>query len=133
VNRLEELLGGGKVQFIALARPLLCQPDLPQRGLEGRAVGSACASCNAFLLMAKFARTSLSYEHQSHAGEDHESLVSLHLETRLQIGWGLTLPPLAEHEARYAAVMAGKLLRCLSLPLDIIVLRAVPRAFRRAR
>ncbi len=58
VDRLEELLGAGEVQFFTLARPLLCQPDLPQRGLEGRGAGSACLSCNACLLMAKFARTS---------------------------------------------------------------------------
>ncbi len=58
VERVEEILGGGKVQFCALARPLLCQPDLPKRWQEGRAAGSACVSCNACLLMAKFARTS---------------------------------------------------------------------------
>jgi 2,4-dienoyl-CoA reductase-like NADH-dependent reductase (Old Yellow Enzyme family) len=58
VERLEEIMGGGKVQFFALARPLLCQPDLPLRWLEGRASGSACESCNSCILMAKFARTS---------------------------------------------------------------------------
>ncbi len=58
VERVEEIVKGDDVQFISLARPLLCQPDLPKRWLEGRATGAACVSCNACLLLAKFARTS---------------------------------------------------------------------------
>ncbi len=57
IERMEEIAGGGKVQFFALARPLLCQPNLPKLWKEGTASGSACVSCNACLIMAKFVRT----------------------------------------------------------------------------
>ena len=47
VERLEQILRHGKVDFVALCRPLISEPDLPRRWLEGRG-GSAsdCVSCN---------------------------------------------------------------------------------------
>jgi 2,4-dienoyl-CoA reductase-like NADH-dependent reductase (Old Yellow Enzyme family) len=50
VERLERIVQGGSVDFVALCRPLIREPDLPRRWLEG--VGSpttACISCNSCL------------------------------------------------------------------------------------
>jgi 2,4-dienoyl-CoA reductase-like NADH-dependent reductase (Old Yellow Enzyme family) len=48
IERLEEIMGQGKVDFFALCRPLISEPDLPQRWLEGRgSSGADCISCNA--------------------------------------------------------------------------------------
>lgn len=47
VERLEAILQGSKVDFIALSRPLICEPDLPNRwraGIGGRL--PECVSCN---------------------------------------------------------------------------------------
>jgi 2,4-dienoyl-CoA reductase-like NADH-dependent reductase (Old Yellow Enzyme family) len=47
VDRLEEILREGTVDLIALCRPLISEPDLPQRWLEGRGdSGTDCISCN---------------------------------------------------------------------------------------
>jgi len=48
VERLEEIVQEGKVDFISLCRPLISEPDLPNRWLEGRGSSSTdCISCNA--------------------------------------------------------------------------------------
>ena len=48
VERLEAIVQGGKVDFIALCRPLIREPDLPNRWREGRGPSrAACTSCNA--------------------------------------------------------------------------------------
>jgi 2,4-dienoyl-CoA reductase-like NADH-dependent reductase (Old Yellow Enzyme family) len=48
VERLEEIIKQGKVDFFALCRPLISEPDLPKRWLEGRgSSGTDCISCNA--------------------------------------------------------------------------------------
>jgi len=50
VERLEEIVGRGRVQLVALCRPLLREPDLPRRWREGRGSRTAaCISCNACL------------------------------------------------------------------------------------
>ena len=50
VERLEAILGGGKVDFISLCRPLIREPDLPERWREGRGdSAAACISCNSCL------------------------------------------------------------------------------------
>jgi len=47
IERIEEIVQQGKVDFIALCRPLICEPDLPKRWLEGHGSTSAeCISCN---------------------------------------------------------------------------------------
>jgi len=47
VERLEEIVKQGKVDFIAMSRPLISEPDLPKRWLEGRgSSGTDCVSCN---------------------------------------------------------------------------------------
>ena len=46
-ERLEAIVRQGKVDFIALCRPLICEPDLPNRWLAGRGSSTAaCISCN---------------------------------------------------------------------------------------
>jgi 2,4-dienoyl-CoA reductase-like NADH-dependent reductase (Old Yellow Enzyme family) len=47
IERLEEIIQHGKVDFIALCRPLIREPDLPNRWLEGRGSKTTkCISCN---------------------------------------------------------------------------------------
>jgi 2,4-dienoyl-CoA reductase-like NADH-dependent reductase (Old Yellow Enzyme family) len=49
-ERLEAILRGGKVDFISLCRPLICEPDLPNRWREARGGRmAACISCNSCL------------------------------------------------------------------------------------
>lgn len=49
-DRLEALLHERQVDFIALSRPLICEPDLPARWQAGRGPSAAeCISCNACL------------------------------------------------------------------------------------
>jgi len=50
VERLEEIVRQGKVALISLCRPLISEPDLPRRWLEGRgSSGTDCISCNSCL------------------------------------------------------------------------------------
>jgi 2,4-dienoyl-CoA reductase-like NADH-dependent reductase (Old Yellow Enzyme family) len=50
VERLEDRLQRGAVDFVALCRPLVSEPDLPRRWLEGRGgSGTDCISCNSCL------------------------------------------------------------------------------------
>jgi 2,4-dienoyl-CoA reductase-like NADH-dependent reductase (Old Yellow Enzyme family) len=47
VERLEETVRRGKVDFIAMCRPLISEPDLPNRWLAGQgSSGTDCISCN---------------------------------------------------------------------------------------
>ncbi len=47
VERLEEIVRGGKVDFAAMCRPLISEPDLVKRWIEGRGSTSTdCVSCN---------------------------------------------------------------------------------------
>ena len=47
IESLEQIAKKGKVQFFGFARPLVREPDLPMRWLEGRGgPGVACVSCN---------------------------------------------------------------------------------------
>ncbi len=47
VEHVETLLQKGKVDFVAMCRPFICEPDLPNRWLSGRGKSSAaCISCN---------------------------------------------------------------------------------------
>ncbi|MFX0203109.1 MAG: NADH:flavin oxidoreductase [Candidatus Hodarchaeota archaeon] len=47
IERLEKIVNQGKVEFIAMSRPLIREPDLPNRWLEGRGGRSTeCISCN---------------------------------------------------------------------------------------
>jgi 2,4-dienoyl-CoA reductase-like NADH-dependent reductase (Old Yellow Enzyme family) len=49
-ERLEKILQGGRVDFIAMSRPLIREPDLPQRWWEGCGGALAeCVSCNSCL------------------------------------------------------------------------------------
>jgi 2,4-dienoyl-CoA reductase-like NADH-dependent reductase (Old Yellow Enzyme family) len=50
IERLEAIVRQGKVQFISLCRPLISEPDLPRRWLEGRGSSATdCISCNSCL------------------------------------------------------------------------------------
>ncbi|MFX0019196.1 MAG: hypothetical protein ACFFBT_02210 [Promethearchaeota archaeon] len=47
IERLESIIKQGKVDFIAISRPLISEPDLPNRWLEGRGGNATeCISCN---------------------------------------------------------------------------------------
>jgi 2,4-dienoyl-CoA reductase-like NADH-dependent reductase (Old Yellow Enzyme family) len=47
VEHVEKLLQKGNVDFIAMCRPLICEPGLPDRWLSGKGKSSAkCISCN---------------------------------------------------------------------------------------
>jgi 2,4-dienoyl-CoA reductase-like NADH-dependent reductase (Old Yellow Enzyme family) len=47
IELLEQIIQDGKVDFISLCRPLICEPDLPIRWLEGHGTsGTDCISCN---------------------------------------------------------------------------------------
>ncbi len=46
IAHMEAVLQTGDVQFLALARPLLREPDLPRRFLDGSSAAAACISCN---------------------------------------------------------------------------------------
>jgi 2,4-dienoyl-CoA reductase-like NADH-dependent reductase (Old Yellow Enzyme family) len=47
IERLEQIFKTGKPDFFGLARPLVREPDLPNRWLEGRGgPESTCTSCN---------------------------------------------------------------------------------------
>jgi len=49
LNRIEEILEEGSVDFCAMARPFIREPNLPQKFLSGTTRKSACISCNACL------------------------------------------------------------------------------------
>jgi 2,4-dienoyl-CoA reductase-like NADH-dependent reductase (Old Yellow Enzyme family) len=54
VESLEEILDRGAIDFLSLSRPLINEPDLPNRWLEGRGSDTAgCVSCNSCLLEVK--------------------------------------------------------------------------------
>lgn len=66
IERLEEVMRQGKADFIALCRPLICEPSLPKRWLAG--VGSQtteCISCNSCI-----------YSMWVHPGRDEPGLVT---------------------------------------------------------
>lgn len=46
---VEEILREGSVQFCAMSRPFIREPDLPNRWMYGRQRKAACISCNACL------------------------------------------------------------------------------------
>lgn len=47
IERLEEIIQSGYADFIAMSRPLIREPDLPNRWLEGRGRETTeCISCN---------------------------------------------------------------------------------------
>jgi 2,4-dienoyl-CoA reductase-like NADH-dependent reductase (Old Yellow Enzyme family) len=46
-ERLEEIVQQGRVDFVAMSRPLICEPDLPIRWLKDRGSSEAdCVACN---------------------------------------------------------------------------------------
>ncbi len=51
IERLEAIIEGGKVDFVSLCRPLIAEPDLPNRWMDGRgSSGTDCVSCNSCFL-----------------------------------------------------------------------------------
>jgi 2,4-dienoyl-CoA reductase-like NADH-dependent reductase (Old Yellow Enzyme family) len=66
IERLEEIVRQGKVDFISMCRPLVCEPDLPRHWLEGRGGSAAeCISCNSCL-----------YDMHVHPGRDEPGVVT---------------------------------------------------------
>jgi 2,4-dienoyl-CoA reductase-like NADH-dependent reductase (Old Yellow Enzyme family) len=65
VERLEEILSQGHADFIAMSRPLIREPDLPNRWREGRGDQLAtCVSCNSCL-----------FEMYTHPGREEPGIV----------------------------------------------------------
>jgi 2,4-dienoyl-CoA reductase-like NADH-dependent reductase (Old Yellow Enzyme family) len=55
VESLEKIANGGKIDFFSMSRPLISEPDLPNRWLEGIGSDQAdCVSCNSCLLEVKY-------------------------------------------------------------------------------
>jgi 2,4-dienoyl-CoA reductase-like NADH-dependent reductase (Old Yellow Enzyme family) len=55
IEALEEINNRGKVDFFSMSRPLICEPDLPNRWIEDRGSAEAdCVSCNSCLHTIKF-------------------------------------------------------------------------------
>ena len=46
VENMEKVLNAGKIEFLSLSRPLIREPDLPNRWLRGEKAPSSCVSCN---------------------------------------------------------------------------------------
>lgn len=54
VESLEEIIQRGKIDFLSLSRPLISEPDLPKRWIEGQGSPKAdCVSCNSCLWQLK--------------------------------------------------------------------------------
>lgn len=52
IERMEEIAQNGNADFLSLCRPLISEPDLPNRWLHGEGLTRAdCISCNACLLV----------------------------------------------------------------------------------
>jgi 2,4-dienoyl-CoA reductase-like NADH-dependent reductase (Old Yellow Enzyme family) len=52
IEHMEKLIREGTVDFLSLSRPLICEPDLPERWLKGNGSDrSGCVSCNACLVL----------------------------------------------------------------------------------
>ena len=46
LDTMENILNQTKIELLSLSRPLLCEPDLPNRMGDGKSVVSNCVSCN---------------------------------------------------------------------------------------
>ena len=54
VESLEKIINRGKIDFFSFARPLISEPNLPNRWLEGRGSEKTdCVSCNSCVLEIK--------------------------------------------------------------------------------
>jgi 2,4-dienoyl-CoA reductase-like NADH-dependent reductase (Old Yellow Enzyme family) len=51
-SRIEEVLNSKAADFVSMSRPLIRQPDLPNRWLSGEGAKAECISCNACLPIA---------------------------------------------------------------------------------
>ena len=47
LDTMQEVLNDTRIEFISLSRPLLCEPDLPEKMKADPSVISKCVSCNA--------------------------------------------------------------------------------------
>lgn len=51
IEHMEQIMSEDKCEFLSMCRPFICEPDLPNRWLEGRGgPQSECISCNICLL-----------------------------------------------------------------------------------
>lgn len=55
IERLEGIIRQKKVDFVSMCRPLICEPELPNRWREGRgSTGTDCISCNSCIYDLRF-------------------------------------------------------------------------------
>jgi 2,4-dienoyl-CoA reductase-like NADH-dependent reductase (Old Yellow Enzyme family) len=88
VERLEKILHEGSVDFIALCRPLICEPDLPNRWLEGRGSSTtdciSCGSCRYCVHELKRYVATCLFKHDKHQHKMAQEWLSSWVEKSIQ-------------------------------------------------
>ena len=76
IETLEKMKGQGHIDFFSFSRPLICEPDLPNRWLEGRGSKKAdCISCNTCVITLQKGTTCLLKEDREKHKYAHQFLI----------------------------------------------------------
>jgi 2,4-dienoyl-CoA reductase-like NADH-dependent reductase (Old Yellow Enzyme family) len=77
VEHLEAILREGYIDYFSFSRPLICEPDLPKRWLEGRGSENAeCISCNSCLMSLLSGITTCLFKHDKEKYKFAKQLLS---------------------------------------------------------
>jgi 2,4-dienoyl-CoA reductase-like NADH-dependent reductase (Old Yellow Enzyme family) len=75
IDRMEEIVNQGKVDFVSMCRPFICEPDLPNRWLKGKGSANAeCISCNLCIFAAKSGGVACTYKVKNLKGKEIEEM-----------------------------------------------------------